>query len=133
MEYTEVITDAVTGEVTVRPYTAKEIAAAKAAQAQAEVDARAGMTLSFSQLLIGLVTEGWITEADGEGWLSGTLPPTVIATINLLPAENRFAAKARAARPSTVVRTDPLVEMMAMAQGRSPAEVDNFFRTYATV
>ncbi len=94
---------------------------------------RSAMQLSFAQLLIGLVTEGWITEADGEGWLGGTLPPTVVATINLLPAENRFAAKARALRPSYVSRLDPLVEMMSMAQGRSPAEVDAFFQTYATV
>jgi hypothetical protein len=91
---------------------------------------RAGMRLSFSQMLIGLVTENWISEADGEVWLSGTLPPTVLATINLLPESQRFAAKAKAARPSYVDRLDPLVGMMAMAQGRSDAEVDAFFRTY---
>lgn len=95
--------------------------------------ARESMSLSFAQLLIGLVTEGWITEADGNGWLSGVLPPSVEATINLIPADQRFAARARATRPSEVLRLDPLVQMMSMAQGRSPEEVDDFFVRYATV
>lgn len=94
---------------------------------------RASMQLSFAQLIIGLVTEGWITEPDGQGWLVGTLPPAVLATINLLPAGQQFAAKAKATRPSVVLRLDPLVEMMALAQGRSPSEIDAFFRTYASV
>ena len=96
-------------------------------------DPRTDMRLSFAQMLIGLVTEQWITEADGNGWLTGVLPPSVEATINLIPADQRFAARARAARPSEVLRLDPLVQMMSMAQGRSPAEVDDFFARYAAV
>lgn len=88
--------------------------------------------ISFAQLLIGLVKESWITEADAMGWLSGTLPPAVLATIQLLPADARFAAKARALRPSEVRRDDQLVGMMAAAQSRTPEEVDNFFRTYVS-
>lgn len=91
------------------------------------------MTLSFAQLMIGLVAEGWLAQADAEGWLAGTLPPQVLATINLLPVENQFPAKARATRPSEILRSDPLVNMMALAQGRSPEEIDTFFRTYAAV
>ena len=96
-------------------------------------DPRTDMILSFPQLLIGLVTEGWITEADGNGWLVGVLPPSVEVTINLVPADQRFAARARATRPSEVLRLDPLVQMMSMAQGRSPEEVDDFCVRYATV
>lgn len=92
---------------------------------------RANMKLSFAQLMIGLVAEGWLAQADAEGWLAGTLPPQVLATINLLPDENQFPAKARAIRPSEILRTDPLVSMMALAQGRSPNEIDAFFKTYA--
>lgn len=89
--------------------------------------------LTFAQLLIGLVTEQWITEADGEGWLIGTLPSAVLAVINSLPAEQRFAAKARALRPSEVLRADPLVAAMGAAAGKTSAEIDTFFRTYAGV
>ena len=133
MDYFEVITDAVTGAQTTRPYTQDEINALLAEQAKALEAERAALQLSFAQLVIGLVSEGWISEADGEGWLGGTLPGAVLATINLLPADQRFAAKAKATRPSFVARMDPLVGMMAKAQGRSDDEIDAFFRKYVTV
>lgn len=91
------------------------------------------VSMSFAQLMIGLVAEQWITEEDGRLWLTGTLPPQVISTISLIPAEQRFAATAKATRPSVVNRADPLVQMMALAQGRSDAELDDFFRAYASV
>ena len=90
------------------------------------------VSMSFAQLMIGLVAEQWITEEEGRLWLTGTLPPQVISTINLIPAEQRFAATAKATRPSVVNRLDPLVQMMALAQGRSDAQLDDFFRTYAS-
>lgn len=91
------------------------------------------MRLSFAQLIIGLVAEAWITEADGEGWLTGTLPAAVTAVIDSLPEGQRFAAKARALRPSEVLRADPLVAAMGAAAGKTEAEIDTFFRTYAQV
>ena len=94
---------------------------------------RAGMRLSFAQLLIGLVTEAWITETEGEAWLAGTLPAAVTAVIDSLPAGQRFAAKARALRPSEVLRADPLVAAMGAAAGKTEAQIDTFFRTYAQV
>lgn len=108
------------------PPTAEEIAAAQEA-------ARAFMSLSFAQLLIGLVTEQWITEAEGEAWLVGTLPAPVLALISTLPADQQFSAKAKAIRPSSVLRMDPLVESMGAAQGKTPEELDAFFITYAGV
>lgn len=89
--------------------------------------------LSFAQLLIGLVTEQWITEAEGEAWLAGTLPDDVLVVIDSLPANQRFAAKARALRPSEVFRSDPLVAAMGAAAGNTEAEIDTFFQTYAGV
>lgn len=90
-------------------------------------------SISFAQLLIGLVAEGWITEAEGEAWLAGTLPGTVLLVIDGLPEGQRFAAKARALRPSEVLRGDPLVAAMGAAAGKTEAEIDTFFRTYAGV
>ena len=87
--------------------------------------------LSFAQLLIGLVTEEWITEAEGGAWLAGTLPAPVLALIATLPANQRFAATARAIRPSSVVRADPLVAMLAAAEGKSADDLDTFFLAYA--
>jgi hypothetical protein len=92
---------------------------------------RARMKMTFAQLLIGLVAENWITEAEGEAWLAGTLPAAVSALIATLPAGQRFPAKARASRPSVVLRTDPLVTALAAAQNKTPENLDTFFTTYA--
>lgn len=90
-------------------------------------------SITFAQLLIGLVTEAWITEAEGEAWLAGTLPTAVLLVIDSLPAGQRFAAKARALRPSEVLRSDPLVAAMGTAAGKTSAQIDAFFQTYAQV
>jgi hypothetical protein len=89
--------------------------------------------LSFAQLMIGLVSEGWITTAEGESWLTGTLPAPVLALIGTLPEAQRFPAKARALRPTIVERTDPLVSALGLAQGKSPEQLDTFFQTYAAI
>ncbi|MEY4863804.1 MAG: hypothetical protein RLZ51_1899 [Pseudomonadota bacterium] len=108
------------------PPSAEEVAAALDA-------ARAAMSLSFAQLLIGLVSEAWMTEAEGEAWLAGALPAPITALIDTLPSEQRFAAKARALRPSVVERTDPLVLTLGAAQGKTPEQLDAFFTTYSQV
>ena len=89
--------------------------------------------LTFAQLMIGLVAEGWITEAEGNAWLVGTLPDPVLLVISTLPAGEQFAAKARAIRPSEVVREDPLVAALAWAEGKTSEEIDDFFYTYSGV
>ena len=83
--------------------------------------------------MIGLVSEGWITTAEGEAWLTGTLPAPVLTLIGALPEAQRFAAKARALRPTIVERTDPLVSDLGLAQNKTPEQLDTFFRTYALV
>lgn len=90
-------------------------------------------SLTFAQLLIGLVARKWITEAEGEAWLSGTLPAAVQDVIAALPAKQRFAAKARAAHPSTVLRSDPLLIALAASQGKSADQLDTFFAVYSQI
>lgn len=133
MSYVEIITSARTGEQTVRPLTAEEVAALEAADAAQQEAARGLLQLSFAQMLIGLVAEQWITEQEGEAWLTGTLPAPVLALIATLPENQRFAARARATQPSVVLRNDPLVAALGAAQGKTAAELDTFFRTYKQV
>lgn len=114
-----------TGVETVRDMTPEELLALDPSEP-------APQAISFAQLLIGLVSEAWITEAEGEAWLAGTLPFAVLTVIDSLPAEQRFAAKARAIRPSVVLRDDPLVVSMGAAAGKSEADIDTFFRFCAT-
>lgn len=94
---------------------------------------RQTMKLSFAQLLIGLVSEGWITEAEANDWMAGTLPVRVTDLIANLPAEQQFSARVRAMRPSEIVRTDPLVIALGASEGKSVEEMDQFFITYAQV
>lgn len=89
--------------------------------------------MTFAQLLIGLVAENWISEAEGEAWLTGVVPAAVSSLIASLPEGQRFAALARASRPSVVMRSDPLVAAMADMQDKSQVEMDDFFSTYSAV
>ena len=98
-------------------------------QDQPEPD-REEMKLTFAQLMIGLVSEGWITEAEGDEWLDGTLPEAVTALIETLPEEQRFPARARAKRLIEATRLDPLVLMLAASEGKTEAEMDAFFEMW---
>lgn len=113
-----------TGVETVRDMTPEEVASY-------DQTPPVPQAISFAQLLIGLVAEAWITEAEGEAWLAGTLPSAVLALIGSLPQDQQFAAKARAVRPSVVLRSDPLVVSMGAAAGKTGADIDMFFRYYA--
>lgn len=100
---------------------------------------RGRMELSFAQFIIGLTEQGWITEAEADAWLAGSaLPAAVTAAISQIPAQAgeqkpRLRAKARALRPSTVVRTNELLALMAAQRGATGAQLDDLFRTYAAI
>lgn len=95
--------------------------------------AREKMKLSFAQLLIGLVSEAFITEQEGDLWLQGQLPQPVLAIIDTLPLASRFAAKVKATRPSEVLRADKIVWAMADSKGMTPEQLDQFFIKYSAV
>jgi len=118
--------DVMTGVETVRDMTPDEIASYNQPTPTPQA-------ISFAQLLIGLVSESWITESEGEAWLAGLLPEKVLLLINSLPAQQRFAAKARAIRPSVILLNDPLVTTMGAAAGKSEEDLNTFFQTYAKV
>jgi len=94
---------------------------------------RATATISFPQLLIGLVTEGWITEAEGLAWNAKVLPAAVTAVIATLPQGMQFAATTRALNPSIVERSNPLVSAIGAAASKTEADLDAFFQTYSEV
>lgn len=89
--------------------------------------------LSFTQLLIGLVTESWITELEAEDWLKGILPAPILTLLDQLPVEQRLVVKIKATRPIEIVRADPLVSSLGVVQGKSEAELDDFFIKYAGI
>lgn len=90
-------------------------------------------SISFAQLIIGLVSEQWISRQEGEAWLQGVLPAPVQMLINTLPENQQFVAIARATRPSVVMRNDPLVTTLASLQQKTPEDLDQFFITYSGV
>lgn len=96
--------------------------------------ARAGMKLSFAQMMIGLVAEGWISPEEGRAWRDRVgLPAPVAALIATLPENQQFAAETRALAASEILRTDPLTVAIGMSQGKTPEQMDAFFTTYAKV
>ena len=90
--------------------------------------------LAFAQLLIGLVSEQWITVEEGRAWRDRTgLPTQVSDIIASLPVEQQFAAETRILAPSEVLRYDPLVLAMGVAAGKTEEEIDDFFLKYSKV
>ncbi len=89
--------------------------------------------LTFAQLIIGLVTEGWITEAEGDAWLDGNLPQPVLDLIDEMPAGQRFAVKAKAKRFVTADLNDPIVLALADVQNKTPEQLAQFYNTYGAL
>lgn len=101
---------------------------------QALNEARRSMRLSFAQLLIGMVSEGWVTAAEGRAWRDrAALPAPVAALIASLPEAEQFAAETKVLAPSEVVRLDPLVVSLGSAAGKTEAEIDALFIKYGAV
>lgn len=124
----------VNGEKVVRPMTQEETEQREAAQLEMLNLERFNMKLTFAQLLIGLVSEQWITVEEARQWRDRvTLPAQVQGVIQALPIEQQFAAETRALAPSEVLRNDPLVAALGQIAGKTPEELDNFFRTYSEV
>jgi hypothetical protein len=88
--------------------------------------------LSFAQMVGGLVTEGWITKAEGKAWYRGTLPAQVVNLISALPEEEQIFAEGRAVQPTYVSITDPLVQGLAASYDKAD-ELPLFFETYGRV
>lgn len=87
---------------------------------------RKAMKLSFSQFLVGLVTEGWISEEEGDAWTEGTLPSSIVTMIQTLPVEQQFAVRTHAKRMTEIARTDTLITLFDV-----PVDtMDNFFLKY---
>lgn len=100
---------------------------------------RAGMELSFAQFVVGLTETGWISDAEADAWLAGNaLPAGVEVALNQIPAQAgqtkpRLRARARALRPSVVLRNNELLLLMAQQRGATAEQLDNLFRTYSQV
>lgn len=96
--------------------------------------------LSFAQFIVGLTEQGWVTQTEANNWLTATsLPAAVEAAIATLPetapdgSKPRLRARARALRPSVILRTNELLLMMAAMRGATAAQLDDFFRFYAGI
>lgn len=102
--------------------------------AQRTLELRSRMKLSFTQLLVGLVTEEWITVTEARAWRDRqSLPIQLQTIIEELPIEQQFEVETRAMIQSVILRSDPLVTMMGTAAGKTQTEIDTFFNTYAII
>lgn len=132
--YTEVITNVETGKTEIRQFTSEEVLALQERYKASAIEDRTKMRLSFAQLLIGLVSEKWITVEEGRAWRDRySLPLQVQAVIFRLPVEQQFAAETRALTPSEVLRLDPLVIAMGASIGKTEEEMDSFFLKYSGI
>ena len=110
--------------------TARELAE----QAVGNVPEPVPAEISPRQLLIGLADKGWITPDEAlAAATAGTPPAAVEGVFKALPTEQQLPARITWARMTTVLRTDPLVPLLAAAKGQDADAVDDFFRVYSKV
>lgn len=86
------------------------------------------------QIITGLALAEWITKQEAIDALStGARPAAVEAVIATLPEEDQFDALTKWIGFTEAYRTDPLVLALASAEGKSEAEIDDFFRMCAGI
>lgn len=77
---------------------------------------------------------GWITEAEAEAWgAANALPAVVVAVIDSLPTAERFPARMKALRMTSVSRTEPLIVAAVTALGGDSEDADALFHFAATL
>jgi hypothetical protein len=90
--------------------------------------------ISRRQIMTGLALAGWITEQEAfDALASGEVPVSVASVIEELPEGQRFPARMKWAGFLEAYRNDPLVLALAAAEGKTEAEIDDFFRMCASI
>lgn len=89
-------------------------------------------SISRLQLILGMTAAGLITPAEGVAAAAGTAIPAVVeAVFASLPATEATAARIRWSAMTEVERANPLVAAVATAAGKSPADMDQYFRDWS--
>lgn len=89
-------------------------------------------SISRLQLILGMTSAGLITPAEGVSAAAGSAIPAVVeAVFASLPAAEATSARIRWSAMTEVERANPLVAAVAAAAGKSPSEMDDFFRDWS--
>ena len=82
-------------------------------------------SITKRQLLLGLMSDQWITPAEAEAWADNTaLPGPINDVINAMPAEQQPAARITAKTMSVAERDNPLFRAAAQAAMPEASEED---------
>lgn len=91
------------------------------------------MKLTFSQLLVATVADEWMSEADGELWLAGTLPDFIQGFITELPVDQQFSTKVQMLKMTTISRLHSIIAKWAAALNKTDEEIDALFEKYSNI
>lgn len=90
--------------------------------------------LSRRQFIIGMMTEGFITETQADNLsATGVIPPPFAAVVSQLPTEMQTAAKVTIRTASVFYRNSLLIIAGLTVVGATEAQADQFFRTYSQI
>lgn len=85
-------------------------------------------SVSDRQFFQAAAITGLITQTDALAMMStGTIPPTLLAAINMLPVDQQFAAKMKVIGAREFDRNDPFVNALSTAMGQTATQVDALF------
>lgn len=94
--------------------------------------ARSGMSLTRRQVIIGMVLEGLISQAEGIAMSTAKTPPAAVETMLAeMPEPQQTVARITLADFTVAYRLDPMVALFQTAGGLTDAQMDAFFVGYA--
>ena len=124
------IVEWINGVQVVREMTTTEIAAMAVPAVLPPVPA----SISRRQAILAMLGAGMITAAEAQAWAVSNAPPSFVAAyIDMLPELSRAGAYVDFAAATEYQRTAPLVQLLGYAAGKSESEIDDLFRTAATL
>ena len=89
--------------------------------------------ITARQLILGLLGDGRISEAEAEAWTQGTLPPAIDAAVLGLPDGQRVQARITLRAMGEAHRADALTAVLAAATGLDDAALDDAFRRWSAL
>lgn len=90
-------------------------------------------SITYRQFTLGLLATSFVSGAEALAMADRTIPASIDAIFDTLAPADALAARITFKTMTAIERAHPLVDQAAAAVGKTPANVDEFFRLAASL